>query len=337
MSDELDEAVPVTFINGIVIERHYLSLVTCPDAIDPWEEDFARVCYFDADERDEFDKWGRYDLDWHVFSTCVWSASPYTKRAYVVLSKEGDVRIEVAGGDPVIIEHIPDAGLHMDWSDNYGYVMTVRQIDQHLYVCGDNRQVYRRADSGQWEHIDQGILLPPTDKSMKCLMDIGGVSERSIYAVGYSGEIFYFDGENWRQVNSGVDDDLFHVKVVSELDIYIIGANGTLLKGNQHFGFKNLSSVEDNQRFTGIEIFNGTLFLASNLGMFVYDSKGKKIVPYQTDLKPDLVDCHVLEAKDGVLWSIGFKDLACYDGKTWTRINHPDNPPIGAVPKAVKP
>lgn len=52
------------------------------------------------------------------------------------------------------------------------------------------------------------------------------------------------------------------------------------------------------------------------------------VVPCTTGLTPELQDAHVLEAKDGVLWSFGFKDLAWFDGKQWTRVDHPDNPPI---------
>ena len=59
-----------------------------------------------------------------------------------------------------------------------------------------------------------------------------------------------------------------------------------------------------------------------------YDPAKKTIEPYATDLSPDLQDTHILEAKDGILWSFGFKDLAWFDGKTWTRVNNPDNPPI---------
>jgi hypothetical protein len=43
---------------------------------------------------------------------------------------------------------------------------------------------------------------------------------------------------------------------------------------------------------------------------------------------PELQDAHVVDACDGVLWSIGEKDIARFDGKQWVRVDHPDNPPI---------
>lgn len=62
--------------------------------------------------------------------------------------------------------------------------------------------------------------------------------------------------------------------------------------------------------------------------LFAWDPATRRITSQRTDLKPELQDTHQLEAKDGVLWSFGFKDLACFDGRNWTRIDHPDNPPI---------
>jgi hypothetical protein len=106
------------------------------------------------------------------------------------------------------------------------------------------------------------------------------------------------------------------------------GHNGTVLIGNAAKGFIDLSSVEDNQNFVGVEWYQEKLFLASNVGLFTYDPRRQKIEKLTTTLKPELKDTHMLEAKDGVLWSFGFKDLAYFDGKTWTRVQHPDNDPI---------
>ena len=323
----------ITFVEGCVIESDYVTLVSFPDAIDPHSVDFSRVFFYDGQE-EENQRWAKRDFDWHVVSVCVWRHSPFGKRAYVTISREGNVEIECAGGDPVHIECIPDSGLHEDWSADYGYLNRVREIGTHLYACGDQRQVYRRDDMGNWVHFDQNILIPAAATIDELntinadLMDIAGLSEDSIYAVGYGGEVFYYDGTAWRKIESGLDEQLLRIKILSEDAVYIIGANGSLLAGNYRDGFRNLSSVEDNQRFTGIEIFHNTIFLASNIGMFTYDEHTKRIAPYKTTLQPDLVDCHLLEAKDGVLWSIGFKDLAYFDGFTWTRIDHPDNPPI---------
>lgn len=111
--------------------------------------------------------------------------------------------------------------------------------------------------------------------------------------------------------------------------VYIVGDNGTVLKGNSKDGFKDLSSSLHIQHYTDIEYFNGDLYLASNKGMFVIDCATDAIKKYKTDLEIDLQDTHKLSAKDGVLWSIGIRDIAWFDGKSWIRVDIPGNPKIG--------
>ena len=104
--------------------------------------------------------------------------------------------------------------------------------------------------------------------------------------------------------------------------------------GNAHDGFKSLSSVEDNQLFTSITLFNDKVYLGSNLGPFVYDPNQPNdgIRPLKTTLIPSLTDVNYVEAKDGVLWMIGSKDLARFDGTDWQRIEIPVKPKIWYTP-----
>jgi len=73
------------------------------------------------------------------------------------------------------------------------------------------------------------------------------------------------------------------------------------------------------------------MYLDSNMGLFAYDPQAPEqgIVSVMTDLVPDLQDANIVDRFDKVLWSIGPKDSARFDGSTWQRIHHPDNPTIG--------
>lgn len=160
-------------------------------------------------------------------------------------------------------------------------------------------------------------------------VDINGPSSRDLYAVG--DEAWHWNGQQWRQLALPTDEPLAAIKVLNTQEF--AGHNGTLLLGNAADGFTELSSRDDNQNFTAVECYEGQnlpgrLFLASNLGLFTYDLFTKRIEPCLTGLRPEVQDSHVLEAKDGVLWSFGFKDLVHFNGRVWTRVDHPDNPPI---------
>jgi hypothetical protein len=119
------------------------------------------------------------------------------------------------------------------------------------------------------------------------------------------------------------------IKVLNAQRVVLGGRNGYLLLGNAQDGFINISHHDDNHTITGLEWFEDRLFIATNAGLFTYDPQTKRQVPYRTNLAVDLVDTHLLEAKDGVLWSFGYKDLAYWDSRNgntnWVRVHNPEN------------
>lgn len=282
---------------------------------------------------------------WLIVSVTYWEAD----QLRCVLSQEGQVNIYGPGGQPDHTYQIPEAGVFGGAAIGLGYVNRIRVIGDHLYVCGQSRQVWRfewdgrDLASGRWVDAagamrQRAISEPPDDADEEAfdrwlddndavdLVDIAGPGEQDLYAVG--DQCWHWDGHQWQQLALPTDEALAAIKVMSPELVYVVGHNGTLLAGNARDGFADLSSVDDNQNFTGLEWFGDRLYLASNLGLFTYDPGTRRIERCATDLSRDLQDTHLLEAKDGVLWSFGFRDLAWFDGKRWTRVDHPDNPPI---------
>lgn len=333
-----NKSLAFTFNYGCIIEKDYVCISATLDNFHK-EDRFSTVFLFDEQAGD--DNWLHHDLvDWRVVSVCLRNATASRPRMACVLSENGDVEMTFVGGE--VIEKIPDAGLLDDNNPGYGYVTAIREIGTRLYVCGLSGQVYRRDEQG-WSHFDQGLLQPVDDidkavnalkagdvdllddvfDSIMSLSDINGLNESDIYTVGDKGKIYHHDGNGWSQISSPVDESLVRIKCVSEKEIWICGSNGALLLGNWQDGFKDVSSVEDNEYFLSVEKYHGLVYVAAESGLFTFD--GKQIRPLKTGLKPELKDGHILEVKDGVLWSFGFKDLAWFDGKKWTRVPHPDN------------
>jgi hypothetical protein len=100
--------------------------------------------------------------------------------------------------------------------------------------------------------------------------------------------------------------------------------------GNAVEGFKNLSNPKPLPNFYSLCKFNECIYLASAPKLFMYDPNQPElgIQEVETGLVPEVQDSHIVNSKDGVLWSIGFKDIVKFDGEKWERIHHPDNPPI---------
>ena len=297
-----------------------------------------------------------------------WWGMPYQKQQIVsltifeeiglrcALSKEGQVNIYGPGGNPDRTFQIPDAGVFGPQSKGYGYVNRIQAVRDGLYVCGDHRQFYRFAwdgqnlASGQWLDMAGAMRQAPVpadapkdgppfdawldaqDASVE-FRDLSGSAANDLYAVG--DEVWHFNGQDWQQLPLPTDEVIHAIKVVDAQRVALVGHNGTVLLGNAKTGFVDVSGVDDNQNFTGVEFFQNRLWLASNYGLFVYDFASRKIEPYKTTLAVDLVDAHLLEAKDGVLWSFGYKDLAYWDSRDgnlqWVRVHHPDNPRVDEV------
>ncbi len=298
----------------------------------------------------------------HTLVCCTtWPQPQITLRC--VLSEEGHVDIYGPGGNPSATFQIPDAGVWREGATGYGYVSRIRAIGQSLYVCGDARQVYRllypsnASDAAsllkraRFVHADAGMLQAPTpdapapgdeaamdawlESTDTCQFnDIAGTSETDIYATG--DETWHYNGQVWRQLTLPVDDEPMHViKIVDANTVILGGRNGYLFVGNSQKGFANISHHDDNHTITGLEWFDGKLFIATDAGLFIYNPQTRRQERYRTDLQVDLVDTHLLEAKDGVLWSFGYKDLAYWDsregGSKWLRVYDPDNVPVDEV------
>lgn len=325
----------LTFTTAMTLADNSVYMAGADDALDTFAH-FTRVVRYDSDYDPQ---WGRNDQDWRAVSLTYFG--PEKEREFddvVVLSEEGNVRY-IGDHDP-LLEKIPGAGVYSKDAKGWGYLADIQQIGEHLYACGYKGQVYKRLGAGDWRHVDSGLLQDPKtpQENRIALSVINGPHESAIYAAGYQHaewlppKAFFFNGKQWFELKlPEVAERIVNMYVESEQHIWMCGSNGTLLLGNATDGFRSLSTVDDNQLFTSICKFQDKMYLASNLGLFVYDPNDHKagIQKVVTDLHPDLQDANIVDSYDKVLWSIGPKDIARFDGKKWERIHHPDNPRIG--------
>lgn len=100
-----------------------------------------------------------------------------------------------------------------------------------------------------------------------------------------------------------------------------------MLRGNARQGFKRLGGKDSQRTFVCLTKFKDAVYLCAEEGLFVWN--GKSVTPVRAKLKPELQDASRVDQVDGVLWSIGIKDIARFDGKKWVRFEDPDNEPIG--------
>ncbi len=348
MSENNEKEFPTqkTITSAALIKAEEPFFSESPDALENTDIDLTVVSRYDPEFQDGNGWTGWVYEDWIVVSLSYWAAIDIR----CVLSKEGQCCLYGPEGKPDVYSQIPEAGVFATTAIGLGYVNRIRAIGDQLYVCGQSRQIWRfeydgkDLATGQWRDFAGDMRQPPMpeldedleDEALDAwldehdnaidFLDIHGSANDDIYAVG--DETWHWDGESWQQLHLPTDEPIAAIEVVSATQIYLVGHNGTVLAGNALDGFTDISDIDDNQNFIGVAWFKDSLYLAAPEGLYRYNQDTKQIERYETGLVPELQDAHMLEAKDGVMWSFGFKDLAWFDGQQWTRLDHPDNPPI---------
>ncbi len=327
----------VYYIDGVAIEANAMHAATQLESLDPDEVTHTRMStYWPATQDRPF---GYFDVEDNIVSVHAYKVLPDDKKRYVGLSQHGTAYFVRGSTREIRPEVLPGAGF---LEGNFGGLMShLREIGGQLWACGQRGQVFRRFAQDDWRHADQGLHVPlnPADYEGRAeelaakmsegpmLNCIDGTSADDVYAVGDQGLLAHYDGKVWKRVPLNTDEHLQWVRCYGPDEVWACGYNGTVLKGNARQGFKDVSSVDDNLTWVCLTKFNDKVYLSAEEGLYVYD--GKKIARVKTGLKPELQDAWRVDHADGVLWSIGVKDLARFDGRRWERIHHPDNEKIG--------
>jgi hypothetical protein len=343
----------VTFCAALVLDAERFVVSFAFDGTDRDDEHHAGLFIYD----------GRYARPWTyhdskqalISSLATHCEVPDGPRALCALSDlDGDVTYYSLLGERLVIEDIADAGLSnpIPMSKKYGHALSIRQIGSHLYVSGMRGQVYRRSGPGRWVHMDKGLLQENDKEASSFLHAINGPAEDDIYVAGsifaadaHRGAVFHWNGRRWRRIETPPVSWITAIHVESEDRIWLAGNNGALLVGNHRSGFQSplskyapahpirmgngwracdLRPVSD--LFHALTIFEGTLYIGTNQGLYQFDETIGRVIPVQTGLARQLTYVSTLGQADGVIWCFGPKDIACFDGVIWTRIHHPYNP-----------
>ncbi len=332
----MDKIPPVaTFRTGCAGARHVVGLSGAMDAFSP-DEPYSRLYMFN--ERSP-KLWTFNEHQFVVPALCLWRdpKQPGT-RSFAALGENG---VLVMLGADTRYENIADGGLGRAGAAGYGYLSGLRQVGEHLYACGYAGQVYKRHDPDDWRHIDDGLLQSVgIGDGGYAAQVIDGPHEKSIYVAGsentrgYPPRVDHWDGQGWKRQSLPPEAGrLTNILIDSPERIWLVGSKGTLLLGNATDGFRSFGPLGEKKLLLSVALYNGVGYLATNLGLFKFDptKPGGGFVKVRTGLEPELRDANVVQSVDGVLWSLGSKDLARFDGKVWQRFDHPDNPPIRAV------
>ncbi|TCM53174.1 hypothetical protein C8J36_107137 [Rhizobium sp. PP-F2F-G48] len=275
------------------------------------------------------------------------------------LSSEGDVFHAWWKGN--FREKIPAAGTWADDAKGHGRMSAIAQIGDRLYACGQGGQIYRRQGQDDWQLLTDALLFDRTAYQKKkegrpkttdpayldWLRDyqkqaprnisfnaIAGLSEDAIYLCGEEATrpiLYYWDGTALHEQKVHLEEAaLTNIWIEHADSIWVCGREGVLLHGSFARGFTPVNLREQLNLFHMITPYRGQLVMASSVrpgGLFELDpatSELSRFSPSMPKLRGDYI--FYACAIGDVLWVVGQKDILCFDGREWERIENPDLP-----------
>ena len=233
------------------------------------------------------------------------------RQEVLALTGDGLVRVIGATGErSEFVDRTPSGPSSLQW------LLDLRKIGKSIYTCGMARQVYRRVDSNDWTRLDSGIRTDETTG----LKSIHGFSESDIYAVGFRGEIWSYDGRRWAQEESPTNLKLEKVLCAPDGQVYICGGEGVIIRGRSGH-WKLMEQDHTAETFWDIAYFQEQLFFSARSGLFRLDGQAP-LAPVNMDVSYP-VSTSRLHANEEVLWSVGREHIVVYDGVQWAEVVGP--------------
>ncbi len=239
------------------------------------------------------------DKNWSAVSVCV------VRRPadlMVAVGHDGDVYTYVGGVSAY--EQIEPEPLALR---NLGVV------DGLAYACGMNRQVFRRDEDGAWI-----AMHAPGSQETSGFEAIDGFDSDEIYAVGWRGEIWLWHAGSWTACPPQVEVVLTGVCCAGDGQVYACGQDGTLLIGRRG-DWRRVEPSGLAVDIWDVHWFDGRIYLATMDGLYTYDEhRGVLPVDFGSDAPSS---CYRLSSAEGVLWSVGERDVFSFDGRDWRRVD----------------
>jgi hypothetical protein len=219
----------------------------------------------------------------------------------VVVGEDGEVNLYLGDGKSVkeAISPSPMA------------IRNAKTIHGFVYACGMKRQVFKRDGEKSWRDISAPAAEAVEAEGFEA---IDGYSPKDIYAAGWKGEIWRFDGTKWWDCGSRTNLTLTGVCCAPDGLVYVVGQQGILIKGREMAWDLVDLGADVNADFWDVCWFRDRLYVATITGLSTLEGNTLIDVDFG-DAK--VSSCYNLTAADGVLWSIGRDDVASFDGTVW--------------------
>ena len=212
----------------------------------------------------------------------------------------------------------------------YGYrtIKGLARIGSSVYAAGGWRHVFKRTGKNKWVDIttslDRSDIIDKKDKGWKLskagktgFTAIGGASEEDMYAAGYGGDCWHYDGKNWRRIDLPTNECVYKIVATDSGKVYMACGGGRLLVGSKN-KWKVIKYSRNLENFTQMVEFKNSIYVSTQYQMFkLVGTKLEECSPSKQNLDIALFCFQHLSANDDIMLMCGDFSVAIFDGKNW--------------------
>lgn len=290
-----------SFRDGLIVDRNKIYLLGVEDS--KAEKGSKKSIFFYYND----DDWNFVELDDRLVS---FTLANLPQRRITAIAENG--MAYMFGGGEVFREYI-----YKDLPAPHDLLAEVRAVAEgHAYAVGSGRVVHRKEGLDKWSKIDKTCEPKSIEKGADvAFLSIDGFAEDDIYAVGWDGEIWYYNGEKWQMKDSPTNVNLHKVRCCKDGYVYACCEAGIIVKGRDN-SWEVIKQDITEEDFRGLAYFKEEVYLASNYFIYRVGKNGFKHVKFHYNV----TTCSQLYATDDLMLSVGIKDVFLYDGNTWEKI-----------------
>ena len=212
--------------------------------------------------------------------------------------------------------------LELNGSELRAFYTDVKTVGDSMYAIGVPHLLYKRNGVNDWENISESIPLVQeyVDGKLQGKIfgwrDLDGFSEQDIYLAGGEGEIWHYDGSDFKQCDFPSNERVRNVCCAGDGYVYIGGKRGRLWKGKNDT-WELVSEKEFSVIWRDIAWFKGRLFLGSDYGLWEF--KDSEVI--RAEVPDQVLTCSgslSICPEKKYLLTAGNNGASMYDGKEWT-------------------
>lgn len=188
-------------------------------------------------------------------------------------------------------------------------------VSRSAYLVGTEHAAFRFDGSGRAIDISIPRQLLRHGTDTPGLEAIDGFGPEELYAVGWDGEIWRFDGKNWKRVASPVNSILSSVLCAPDGNVYIVGQRGTLLRGRDD-KWEVLDTDPISEDIWSVQWYQEAVFASSMQQLFIVEDNEL----HSIELPEEVDTFHWLSSTQDHMLSVGGEDVLLLGPDDLTRI-----------------